>query len=94
MKRKSFILLVLLLIVPLFVFATGKQEKEEGPRDVTITIWTKAGDTELWRGQAAVEAAIELNKECNTTSASEFPFNPLSPSILTPPKYKSLFSCT
>ncbi|MCK5154974.1 MAG: twin-arginine translocation pathway signal protein [Spirochaetales bacterium] len=64
MKRKSLIFLVLLLIVPLFLFAGGDQEKEaEGPKEVTITIWTKAGETELWRGLAAVEAAKELNKE-------------------------------
>ncbi len=64
MKRKSLIFLVLLLIVPLFLFAGGDQEKEaEGLKEVTITIWTKAGETELWRGLAAVEAAKELNKE-------------------------------
>ena len=64
MKRKILIFLVLLLIIPFFAFAKGNgEEVTEGPREVTLRIWTKAGDTELWRGKAAIEAAIELNKE-------------------------------
>ena len=65
MKRKSLIFLVLLLIIPLFAFVGCKKKEKavEGPREVTLRIWTKAGDTELWRGKAAIEAAVELNKE-------------------------------
>ncbi len=64
MKQKSLLFLVLLMIVPALLFAGGDQEKKtQGPEKVTLTIWTKAGETELWRGNAAIEAAKELNKE-------------------------------
>ena len=66
MKRKSLNLVVLLLLIsPFFAFATGGQEEvsEDGIKEVTITVWTKAGPTEMWRGNAVIEAAKELNKE-------------------------------
>ncbi|RKX82906.1 MAG: twin-arginine translocation pathway signal protein, partial [Spirochaetes bacterium] len=64
MKRKISIFLVLLLIIPFFAFAGGdKEETSDGPKEITLRIWTKAGATEEWRGKAAIEAAKELNKE-------------------------------
>jgi inositol-phosphate transport system substrate-binding protein len=65
MKRKISIFLVLLLILPLIAFVGCKKKVEvtEGPKEITLRIWTKAGATEEWRGKAAIEAAKELNKE-------------------------------
>lgn len=65
MKRKISIFLILLLIIPLIAFVGCKKKEEvsEGPKEITLRIWTKAGDTEMWRGKIAIEAAIELNKE-------------------------------
>ncbi|MCK5199620.1 MAG: twin-arginine translocation pathway signal protein, partial [Spirochaetales bacterium] len=65
MKRKISIFLVLLLILPLIAFVGCKKKAEvlEGPKEITLRIWTKAGATEEWRGKAAIEAAKELNKE-------------------------------
>ena len=65
MKRNILIFLVLLSTIPLMVFVGCKKEEQvvEGPREVTLRIWTKAGPTEEWRGKAAIEAAKELNKE-------------------------------
>ncbi len=64
MKQKISIFLVFLLIIPFFAFAGGdKEETTDGPKEVTLRIWTKAGATEEWRGKAAIVAAKELNKE-------------------------------
>ena len=65
MKRKISIFLILLLILPLIAFVGCKKKVEvaEGPKEITLRIWTKAGATEEWRGKAAIEAAKELNKE-------------------------------
>ncbi len=64
MKRKISIFLILLLIITFFAFAGGdNEETSDGPKEITLRIWTKAGATEEWRGKAAIEAAKELNKE-------------------------------
>ena len=60
LKKISTILLVLLLLLPT-VFAGGK--KEEGPRTVTINVWTREGDTNHWRADLATEAAEDLNAQ-------------------------------
>ena len=60
LKKISTITLILLMVLPT-IFANG--QKEEGPRTVTIDVWTREGDTNHWRADLAIEAAEDLNKE-------------------------------
>lgn len=46
------------------IFANGSSEaKQEGPRTVKISVWTREGDTNHWRADLAKEAAVDLNKQ-------------------------------
>ena len=62
MKRVLFF--AALLIIPALLF-TGckKKEEAEGPREVTITVWARASETEHWRADGAIEAGKLLNAE-------------------------------
>ena len=60
LKKILSVLLISIFILPV-AFAAG--EKEEGPRTLTIGVWTREGDTNHWRADVAVEAAEDLNAQ-------------------------------
>ncbi len=60
LKKILSVFLISIFILPI-AFAAG--EKEEGPRTLTIGVWTREGDTNHWRADVAVEAAEDLNAQ-------------------------------
>lgn len=64
MKKGLVAALLLAILLTPALFANGKQEKApEGPRTVTIQVWTREAGINHWRADLAIEAAEELNAQ-------------------------------